>query len=293
MLRPGQNPKDTACVILLHKYESDRSQGDWDVLARDLQKAGFAVLSFDFRGHGGSTSVSPNFWNFIANQKFVRDQDRDKSTISFKDFSPSYFPVLVNDILAARRFLEVKNDGGEVNTSSIFLIGAQEGASLGMLFVATEWVRYYTVGFTALLTPGTKKVAGEDIAGCVWLSPANSPGFNANTWIRNTPMRERTPMFFAYGERDVNSRNVSENIFRLMTGGRDKNKHTQKLDLKGTDLAGQALLGQAALGVNARIIDYLNKIMADRKAIPWSSVSHDVNPIQLISLRPFGFSRLP
>src|SRR5438270_501707 len=52
---PGMDPennrvgKDSPCVILLHKYNSDRSKGDWDRLARELQKKGFCVIAFDFR----------------------------------------------------------------------------------------------------------------------------------------------------------------------------------------------------------------------------------------------------
>src|SRR4051794_3655170 len=41
--------KDSPCAILLHKYGSDRSKGDWDKLPRELQAKGFCVIAFDFR----------------------------------------------------------------------------------------------------------------------------------------------------------------------------------------------------------------------------------------------------
>src|SRR5207302_4860987 len=118
--------------------------------------------------------VQPNFWKVGVNNELIVHRP-DKTRIDAKDFKPGYLPWLVNDILAARKFLENKNDGAELNINSLFLIGAQEGASLGTLFTATEWNRTYTTGFSALQTPGIAHVAGADIAGCVWLSLVQRP----------------------------------------------------------------------------------------------------------------------
>ena len=43
-------------VMLLHKFGGSRAQGDWEKLAVRLQKKGYAVMAFDFRGHGTSTT---------------------------------------------------------------------------------------------------------------------------------------------------------------------------------------------------------------------------------------------
>jgi pimeloyl-ACP methyl ester carboxylesterase len=301
---PSQNEnrigKDSPCAILLHKYGSDRSKGDWDRLARELQKAGFCVLTFDFRGHGESRSVEPNFWKVAINNDLVTHRPgSDKSRIdAARDFKPGYLPWLVNDIQAARKFLEMKNDSGELNISSLFLIGAQEGASLGMLYTATEWRRTYTTGFTALQTAGVQHLGGADIAGCVWLSLIQRPenvNFDINAWVRNSPgMKERTPFYMIYGERDLGAKRTADSVFDSLTTGRQKSKLTQKYDVKGTDLAGQALLGQQALGVDAKIMDFLEKVLADRKAIPWAVVDHDRNPLALVpALKSYGFSKMP
>src|SRR5258707_4083418 len=43
-------------VMLLHKFGGSRAaQSDWEKLAVRLQKKGYAVMAFDFRGHGTST----------------------------------------------------------------------------------------------------------------------------------------------------------------------------------------------------------------------------------------------
>src|SRR5437899_238296 len=54
--------KKAPCVMILPKIGSNSSQEGWDQLATDLQKAGYAVLLFDYRGHGDSTNVDPGFW---------------------------------------------------------------------------------------------------------------------------------------------------------------------------------------------------------------------------------------
>src|SRR5437879_4389623 len=43
-------------VLLLHALGEDSRKKNWVNLAEELQKNGFAVLTFDFRGHGESTT---------------------------------------------------------------------------------------------------------------------------------------------------------------------------------------------------------------------------------------------
>src|SRR5262249_21373057 len=52
---PSFKGKKAPSVICLHKIGSDSSKDGWDKLAESLQKKGYAVLVFDFRGHGDST----------------------------------------------------------------------------------------------------------------------------------------------------------------------------------------------------------------------------------------------
>src|SRR5208283_5764756 len=58
-------------VLLLHKIGGNRSQEGWDAVIEKLTDAGFAVLSFDFRGHGDSTSVAPEFWQVPTNLRAI------------------------------------------------------------------------------------------------------------------------------------------------------------------------------------------------------------------------------
>ena len=68
----GKRDKD-AVVLLLHDFRHAKGGGSkedgWNQLAGQLQKEGYAVLSFDFRGFGNSKAVSPKFWLLPHNQR--------------------------------------------------------------------------------------------------------------------------------------------------------------------------------------------------------------------------------
>jgi pimeloyl-ACP methyl ester carboxylesterase len=160
---PGAKGQDSPCAMLLHEARESRRVPGWDGLARALQDKGFAVLAFDFRGHGDSSAVARTFWDEPTNRTLVRGRVGD--TVSFKGFDDRYWPVLVNDIAAARMFLDQKNDLKECNASRVVLIGAQEGAALGVLWLAAEWSRYEVI-------PGalTRLPEGKTVTGVVCLS---------------------------------------------------------------------------------------------------------------------------
>ncbi len=308
--RSPKGGRDTPCVIMVHSYGSDRSKTDWITLATALQAADYAVLTFDLRGHGQSTQLNnpQAFWSIPYNRDGIRGGTANlkKTAISVNDFKGSYFPWLVNDVAAARRFFEQKNDAGEVNVHSLVVIGAQEGAGLGFLFTAAEYARNYRVGQTALQSYGTEYSAGADIAAGVWLSlvmrpnlPAGAgaaPNLDMPLWIRTHPMiREKTPMCFLFGDKDVRAASDAQAVFRALTarvGSRPEKKLDDLHPIRGTTLAGPALLGQPALQVAPYVVGYVKKVLAERRAITWTEVKPEVNTLQLIPVTQFGF-RVP
>jgi pimeloyl-ACP methyl ester carboxylesterase len=299
----GRSGRDTPSVLMIHRYGSDRTKGDWGALAESLQREGFAVLTFDLRGHGGSTSVNPQFWTFPANVQNIRTFGSKKPlTITFNEFKSGYFPWLVNDVIAARRFLELKNDAGELNANSMFVLGAQEGAALGLMFVAEEFNRTYTIGFVPLQSNGTSHIAGDDIAGGIWLSLALrpnlatglAPNMDVSRWFRSHPqIRDKVPMAFVYGDQDRQAKLDADTVWNLLNARgaarTERHKLDTRIDIKGTNLAGTALLGQPGLGVNGKVIEFVKKVMAERKAVPWSKIDPEINKITLANLGLLGF----
>src|SRR5262245_24952521 len=104
------------CALMLHPLGGSSAHPNWEELARALQRKGYAVLSFDFRGHGDSTAVSQAFWKVTANSNAMPKAAAKKADkITQKDFPPLYLPMLANDITAARHHLDERNDAKECN----------------------------------------------------------------------------------------------------------------------------------------------------------------------------------
>ena len=226
----AQAKSKEATVLLLHninaKTGGSSNQLGWDDLAKLLQSNGYAVLKFDFRGFGNSTNVSPSFWTHRYNSRYVRgaNKARPPSTIAHKDFdnnASEYYPYLVNDIAAAKAYLDRRNDAGQANTSSLIVIGAGEGATLGAMWMASEWDRQRVngnLGVTGLL-PGTKITLddpeGRDEAAAVWLSISPKLGNRSVAtalcgWLGQISGANKVGMAFIYGSQDTASATLAK-----------------------------------------------------------------------------------
>jgi pimeloyl-ACP methyl ester carboxylesterase len=272
---PSTKGKKAPAVLMLHKIGGSSTQDGWDKLALDLQKAGFAVLIFDFRGHGNSTTVHTDFWKDSVNKVLPgATAAKPKETISFKDFPASYYPQLVNDITAARGYLDKRNDGGDCNSSNIIVIGAEDGAALGMMWVYSEQLRYRVTAYNSITGQYTKDPApeGSGISAAIWLSIAPGIG-NLRTpmkdWTRYAGAEKNVPMAFVYGEKDTASKGVSEALLALAKDKDGKNKWTGAQAIKGTDLKGHGLLSDKVDGRSWIVDNYLKKLMEDKAMPAW------------------------
>src|SRR4029079_12304590 len=118
--------KDPPTVLMLHALAEDSSKKGWTALAEQLSANGYAVLAFDFRGHGKSTEVGPTqFWIGNGTQGYLRGTP-GRNNIEFKEFTSAYSPTLINDIAAARAVLDQKNDEHACDTSKLIVIGAED-----------------------------------------------------------------------------------------------------------------------------------------------------------------------
>jgi pimeloyl-ACP methyl ester carboxylesterase len=283
------------CVILLHSLFTEPNKGDWDGLALTLADKGFTVLRFDFRGHGKSFVVdAKQFWATRANFAYMRSlavKNPPPVRVDFKDFEnkTGYYPHLVNDILAARVFLDQENDGGTANTSSVYLIGATDTAPLGMLFMAGEWQRPSVIPQARAIStlPAApvelfgiqSEPAGKDIAGAVWLSATRHPSFSEtsvkNLIVAAPDIREKNPMWFLYGDLDKSAATglnmqrfyYNEVLVAKPPGGSRLQpvKFTEIVPIKDSKNVGVELLG-SKLGTEEKILEFLEKIEKDRKS---------------------------
>jgi pimeloyl-ACP methyl ester carboxylesterase len=285
-------PGDSPCVILIHSFGMDPNKGDWAGLAQTLAKKGFNVLRFDLRGHGKSTVIDPKlFFADPVNAKAFSALSRKKplpNKIELKDVQaakPAYFPQLANDILAARVDLDKRNDSGEVNTGSVYLVGATDAATIGMLYMAAEWTRpqvlpqavnLITLPPNPFQVPPNSDMAGKDIAGAVWLSPVKHQAVDGDVmkkWVSSLQdLRDKNPVLCIYGADDKTGEKTSKFIRDevLVAKPRDKKlnelRFTDVRDVKGTKNVGVNLLGNN-LSTEQTIVDYLETLEKDRKNV--------------------------
>jgi hypothetical protein len=291
---PSPKGRDEPTVILLHKIGSDSHKDGWDSLAGKLADQGYSVLSFDFRGHGGSQSVDSKFWSYSFNKAAARAGNpidpktgKPKDSINQKDFPPSYLPYLVNDIAAAKMYLDDRNDAGECNSHALILIGAEDGAALGSLWMVAEWHRY-TASVEYL---GVRKVPvirsvsdtpeGKDEYAAIWLTitpvlggrlPVGGAVRSALTFAGKD---KKVPMGFLYGQKDENGQKHAEEFTRLIKGSdATKVPFTQAADIKETKLTGSALL-RDSLDTEQKIITYLTKLRDKNVPHKWTKVDLD------------------
>jgi pimeloyl-ACP methyl ester carboxylesterase len=213
--------KKGPCVLMLHDFQFGnigRKGRDWVNLATGLQKQGCAVLTFDFRGCGDNRNskdlLPATFLRHPANMlvqggfnpQFPRGMrgQTTQSAINSMFFPPRYLPWLVQDVVAARLWLDLQHDAGKVNSSNLVLIGEGEGARLGTLWLATEARRYRT----ADLVPGvavSSLYESRDLRGAVWIDVRGAGKVAA---LRDAPsvrkqlMSEKAwpPMLYLYNQ---------------------------------------------------------------------------------------------
>lgn len=279
--------KNPPTVLMLHPLGvgESSSKKNWIALAEKLQGRA-SVMTFDFRGHGLSTDIDPVvFWQEQFNRlpQNIKDATKsanaNKATIEFKEFEKAYYPALINDIAACKAYLERQNDSGKCNTSSFILVGAETGATLGAIWLNSEWHRHRLVQHPVFLTYAPHVQAeGQDVIACVWLSISSQLGTRtvAVGGTLDIPLKQRaTPMVFMYGDDDEKARKVAKGAISFKTA-KEKSKYafTDAVGVPKTKLAGVELL-QKSLSVDQAIHDYLfgnakTDGVIDSKAREWT-----------------------
>jgi hypothetical protein len=265
-----------ACVLLLHSLDRVKGgsshQDGWDHLAEELQKDGYSVLSFDFRGFGDSKEISrEKFWNRAkAPQNLTLPvAARQPDSIEFKEFRSSYYPILANDIAAARACLDRKNDNREVNSSNLILVGAGEGATLGSLWLATECKRKRSRGIENGRLDFDDPEC-RDVVCAVWLSISPTLGgvsMPVSRWLTEAGADNHIPIGFLYGADDRESKEISRRYLEHITSapGYRKNKveFTAAAEVPNTKLRGSQLLAKS-LNTDELIKNYLDRVLERR-----------------------------
>ncbi|MFO0867207.1 MAG: hypothetical protein U0744_21640 [Gemmataceae bacterium] len=269
----AKNPagKVPPTVLLVHALGEKSSKPEWVNLATSLQEK-FAVMTFDFRGHGESTEIDPaKFGRYQPNVNLVKGFKANKESIDYKDFDKAYMPILCNDLAAVKAFLDRKNDQGQCNTSTFIVVGAETGATLAALWINSENYRFRMVPaqnplFPPQPPPADAASEGRSVVGCVWLSISPTLGRNqvSISKLLDQPGKvHATPMVFMYGEEDAKGKTIGTgvvNAFKKDSRDKEKYSFTGAVPVQKTKLAGAGLLAKS-LGTDAAIREWIADVV--------------------------------
>ena len=272
------NKRNAPTIMMLHALGEDSRKKNWVSLAETLNDKGYSVLTFDFRGHNQSQTIDPTlFWKYPRNASSIKGAPK-KETLEFKDIvDKSYYPIFVNDIAAAKAFLDNRNDTGVCNTSSFMVLGAETGATLGALWLNSEWYRHaYTpanplMGVAAKIAPTPE---GKDTIAGIWLSPSSSLGGRTVTLsnLLDRPGRMyATPMAFIYSEDDAKGKAIAKACESKFKGAKkkdDKYRFTMAVPIPGGGKLGGAALLQKSLETEEDIVTYVQGV-SEAKGNEW------------------------
>jgi hypothetical protein len=281
---PGDKNSGAPCVIMLHAIGDSSNNKEWINLAKKLNERGFAVLTFDFRGHGDSTTVHPGapnpnpklavagFWDEAFNRQYIKGAAKRPTEIKFEQFTPNYYTALINDIAAAKAFLDEQPD---CNSHNLVLIGANDGATLGAIWLNSEFHRYRYVppGPGQIQMIDRQNPEGLEVKAAVWLSMTPNLGstkgsVNLLQILELAARGFKVPMLFVYGEGDSKGADVAKKIHDKLVPSKLKKEFpfTEAMKITGAEqMSGKNLLLES-LGTTDKIMKYLEDVPDSKSA---------------------------
>lgn len=266
---PGTKGKNSPCAIVLHDLGVTRPLDGYHDLAQALQKQGLAVLLFEFRGHGGSRTVPGLFWTFAENRPLLKKGIKGQETINYREFPAAYQTYLANDIAAARRYLDQRNDQEEVNSSNLIVIGSGKAATLGALWLATECHRVEAPG--GVLNLKNAEPEGKNVLGTVWLSIDPTVGnkvVSIPNLLQVTNKTNKIPTLFVYGKDDTTGSARARAYAPADKPGGEGMHLLQAHAVPETNVTGQHLLAKDA-GGEAVVVKYVADLLAQQPLAAW------------------------
>jgi pimeloyl-ACP methyl ester carboxylesterase len=291
---PEGRGKKTPVLVLLHsvgKNALNASRADFGKLPEKLQKLGYAVATFDFRGYGKSKTIASTFWSYHQ----ARSKTIDR--LEARDFTtPRDLLDLVNDCVTIKAWLNKKNNMGDCNSNLLGIIGVDQGAMVGLAWVVNDLTdfnrskeRRTSGGFGGGLgvgggfgggaaggvppglpggqpgQPGMPRLEGEDIACLVAVSMSNRLGdllpMNlVERWL-SLAREKQIAMYSVYGGNDREAVAFWNKATNWVKPPQDKTrfKNSKVQAVKGTNLSGAKLLMNDTLDLNKSLQDYLEE----------------------------------
>jgi hypothetical protein len=261
--------KKSPCVLFLHDLGELQHEKHWRKFAETLHKEGFAVLQFHFRGHGRSTEVDSDlFWSPMHSSNRTLVKGERKEEIEFAKFNSGYHQYLINDIAAAKSYLDRKNDAGECNSSNLIVLANGKSGALAAAWINAEMNRYQRLPPPFLGAPAqlAEQPEGANLLGAVFINLSSQIGkrkIALSSALVGASRRYKTPMLFFCGADDDSARAIAKDIERVIDPG-DKLAFTGVTEIPDADAndAEKRLATDSEL--QKTLLRYFKEIQEDR-----------------------------
>jgi pimeloyl-ACP methyl ester carboxylesterase len=238
--------QDAAVVVMLHGKGGNRLI--WKGYAEALQKADFAVVTVDLRGHGESTGGSGGT---------AGGKKNESSAPKGKD----YANMVGLDMEAVKKFLFEEHQKKQLNMNKLGIVAADISTPVAIAYAELDWEKkpYDDAPTLALGTP-----RGQDVQALVLLSPeATAPGLNVTKSVGVIRVLAR-PVLLGVGSKTKADLTAANKLYDLLAPKKEEQAHIE-IHRYDTPLEGTNLLGKN-FGIEKHMFDFLNKHLKDYKS---------------------------
>jgi hypothetical protein len=277
--------KGSADTVLMFPAPGKKVTDSWINLGKALQKEGFSVMLFDWRGCGMS---GPE-----RGERILVKQDTFENDLMYKhapksittkgldwnQMSGRFKDTILYDLMGARFALDKQNDAAQCNTNRIWLISEGAGAQLAMAWIAVESQRNtsYVRANRFDDQPPTYTPASLDYVGVVSLSYSPTSPLASDVYRNGVPnsgkytketnehFDRRVAMVMVHGKKEGPSASKSMLGKYVNTGNEDEMrkrfKYLKEIDTSTTNLQGIGLIpDKDPFGTQAYIVKAMTEI---------------------------------
>jgi len=279
---PGNADKDTVPVLLLHGQ--GKSREEFAPLIAEMKKRGYAILVFDFRGHGESITRFPDPRELLQQQTnrnqgqgtpnpnrppdgmMVPPQPQIPPQMPLQPPKPveylqenfkrvDYENLYKFDCLPFYQFLVQQNNAEKLNLNKLVIVGVDMGGTVGGQMTKQLWANS----------------KGKNVRSLVIVSP-NYDLFSKTLLKDAKCFHKEVPLLLLVGQLDRQSRENAMNL-REDILGKERKKDDDPTSMSfpapiiefPTERQGGELLKESKLGVPQRIADYIDETLTRHK----------------------------
>jgi pimeloyl-ACP methyl ester carboxylesterase len=293
---PSDKGKSGPVIVLLHPIgpgKEGAKRQDWEKFPEKLQKAGFHTLAFDFRGYGDSTKLEDKMKYWTTPNRYIPRPlgTTPPNTISAKDWRNAHVLLwLGNDLIAVKKWLNLKNNAMECNSSNICLMAAEQSGVLAELFIYNEFsdpnrdkANDWSKPIAAQLR-NPSKFEGDDYNRLILLSMPNKLGATSYQQALKERMlgltqKRAIDTLTIYGGDDAPVKTFWSEAIKWIKPEKEIKEldKTGRIEVPKTKLSGISLLTNDALGVEKGVLDHLDKHLRTGKT--WQKQKEDERPV--------------